>query len=142
LPSAAERIFLCTLNTVFALSTQLQEQLPVKERNSASSTFFRRAWAILRVESVLWGPGSLEMVQCLLLMARYLQCSNHPHQTWMAVGMAVRMAQSIGLDKPGSWADDSRHRVPHSSRHRLWQCCVYMDRYVATCPMFRSGRHH
>ncbi|KAK4042018.1 hypothetical protein C8A01DRAFT_44909 [Parachaetomium inaequale] len=129
--NADERIFLGILNTVFALSTQLQESLPADERNQASNTYFHRAWAMLRIEAVLWEPGSLEVVQCLLLMARYLQCSNNLHQTWMAVGMAVRMAQSIGLDKPNLPPDASPDRLRPGFRGQLWQCCVYMDRMVS-----------
>lgn len=125
---ADERVFLSTLNTVFALATQLQEGLRADERNKASNAYFRRAWATLRVEAVLWEPGSVELVQCLLLMARYLQCSNNPHQTWMAVGIAVRMAQSLGLDKPDISQSPSLNPAPRGFRHQLWQCCIYMDR--------------
>jgi hypothetical protein len=125
-----ERIFLSTLNTVFALSTQLQENVPTEERNRAGNAYFRRAWALLRVETVLWQAPSVELVQSLLLAARYLQCSSNPHQTWMAVGIAVRMAQSIGLDKASASVDDPSDRVPRSFKEQLWQCCVYMDRFV------------
>jgi hypothetical protein len=129
LPSGAdERMFLSILNAVFALSTQLQESVPADERNQVGNTYFRRAWALLRVEAALWEPGSIEMVQCLLIMARYLQCSSHLHQTWMAVGIAVRTAQSIGLDRPNSASGDILAPVPHEFREQLWQCCVYIDR--------------
>ncbi|KAK3297918.1 fungal-specific transcription factor domain-containing protein [Chaetomium fimeti] len=132
LPNGAdERIFLSILNAVFALSTQLHESLPADERNQVGNTYFRRAWALLRVEAVLWEPGSVEVVQCLLLMARYLQCSSHLHQTWMAVGIAVRTAQSIGLDRPNSSSGDSLALVPRHFREQLWQCCVYIDRMVS-----------
>ncbi|AEO67154.1 uncharacterized protein THITE_10741, partial [Thermothielavioides terrestris NRRL 8126] len=126
-----ERIFLSTLNTVFALSTQLQENVPTEERNRAGNAYFRRAWALLRVETVLWQAPSVELVQSLLLAARYLQCSSNPHQTWMAVGIAVRMAQSIGLDKASASVDDPSDRVPRSFKEQLWQCCVYMDRMTS-----------
>ena len=129
LPGGAdERVFLSTLNVVFALATQLREGLPADERNMAGNTYFRRAQAMLRVEAALWEPGSIEVVQCLLLMARYLQCSSHLHQTWMTVGIAVRIAQSIGLDRPNSPPTDCLGRVPRHFREQLWQCCVYVDR--------------
>jgi 2-methylcitrate dehydratase PrpD len=67
-------------------------------------------------------------VQCMLLLSRYLQCTNHSHQTWMAVGSAVRAAQSLGLDSSQTSAGDSDARS--GQRHRLWQCCVFMDRSV------------
>jgi hypothetical protein len=72
-------------------------------------------------------PGSLEIVQCLLLMSRYLQCTNNPHQTWMAIGSAVRIAQSLGLHLSGS-ASSSHSNRDTRLRRQLWQCCVFMDR--------------
>jgi hypothetical protein len=121
-----ERIFISTLNTVFALSTQLQEDMQAEQRDEASSTYFRRAWALLHPEMIIWEPGSLELVQCLLLMGRYLQCTSNTHQTWMAVGSAVRIAQSLGLHIPEASSVPLR---PDSRRRRqLWQCCVFMDR--------------
>lgn len=123
-----ERIFISTLNVVFALSTQLQEDLQPEQRDEASSTYFGRAWTLLHPELIIWEPGSLELVQCLLLMGRYLQCTSSTHQTWMAVGSAVRIAQSLGLHMP---EPSSMPLRPDSRRRRqLWQCCVFMDRYV------------
>lgn len=125
-----ERIFVSTLNAVFALSTQLRESMPPEHRDEASNTFFSRAWALLRTESIIWEPGSLELVQCLLLMSRYLQCTNNPHQTWMAIGSAVRIAQSLGLhipDNPSSGCLSPQSQLSE----RVWQCCVSLDRYAA-----------
>ena len=123
-----ERIFVSTLNAVFALSTQLQETTPAEQRDEASKTFFQRAWSLLRPETIVWESGSLELVQCLLLMSRYLQCTRNLHQTWMAVGSAVRIAQSLDLhvpDKPSSIPLDPDGRL----RRQAWQCCLSMDRY-------------
>ncbi len=127
---ADERIFLSSLNTVFALSTQLQESLQPEQREEASNTYFHRAWALLRPESIIWEPGSLELVRCLLLMSRYLQCTNNPHQTWMAVGSAVRIAQSLGLHIPETTSSSPPSRDVNT-RRQLWQCCVFVDRQTA-----------
>ena len=121
LDSANERIFLCTLNTVFALSIQLQESLPVERRDVESDAYFKRAWALLRLEAdTLSEPATPELVRCLLLVGRYLQCTKNMHQTWMAVGLAIRTAQSLGLHK----AIDDTDNITR----QLWQCCIYMDR--------------
>ena len=122
-----ERIFLTTLNAVFALSTQLQETTPPEQRDEASNTFFQRAWSLLRPETIVWEHGSLELVQCLLLMSRYLQCTRNLHQTWMAVGSAVRIAQSLGLHVPGKTSSSPLDRDVRL-RRQAWQCCVSMDR--------------
>lgn len=122
-----EQIFICTLNLVFALSTQLQESISSEQRNSASQIFFLLAWHLLDPEVVLWQAGSLEIVQCLLLLTRYLQCTPNLQQTWMALGSAVRIALSIGLDR-------SERNLSGSDRGNqvardVWQQCVFMDRY-------------
>lgn len=121
LDCANERIFLCTLNTVFAISTQLQETLPAEQRDSESDAYFKRAWALLRLEAdTLSEPATTELVRCLLLVGRYLQCTKNMHQTWMSIGLAIRTAQSLGLHKAFDDANDKQ----------LWQCCIYMDRCV------------
>ena len=124
-----ERIFISTLNVIFALSTQIQECMEPQEREEASDTYFHRAWILLSPEAILWESGSLELIQCLLLMGRYLQCTNNTHQTWMAIGSAVRIAQSLGLHN----IDNSSARS-HSKDRQLnlqtWQCCIFMDRFA------------
>lgn len=126
--ATAGRLLLSTLNAIFALATQLQDSLAPEVREETSKTYFHRAWALLRPETVIWEPASVETVQCMLLLSRYLQCTNHSHQTWMSVGIAVRAAQSLGLDAPQSAA--SHGVMASAQRHRLWQCCVFMDRSV------------
>lgn len=123
-----ETIFLSTLNAVFALSAQLQETTPPEQRDEASNTFFQRAWSLLRPETIIWEHGSLALVQCLLLMSRYLQCTRNLHQTWMAVGSAVRIAQSLGLHVPDNTSSNPLDREDRL-RRQVWQCCVSMDRY-------------
>lgn len=128
LSSATGRVLLSTLNAIFALATQLQDSLAPEVREETSKTYFHRAWALLRPETIIWEPASVETVQCMLLLSRYLQCTNHSHQTWMSVGIAVRAAQSLGLDAPQSAAGHGG--IASAQRHRLWQCCVFMDRSV------------
>ncbi|KAE8162160.1 putative fungal-specific transcription factor domain protein [Aspergillus tamarii] len=123
------QIFLCMLNLVFALSTQLQEPNPPEQRHSASRTFFLRAWHLLRPEIILWQAGSLETVQSLLLMTRYLQCTPNLQQTWMALGSAVRIALSIGLDRSARNVSGSQRG--HEVALDIWQQCVFMDRCLS-----------
>ncbi|PVH87582.1 hypothetical protein DL98DRAFT_581591 [Cadophora sp. DSE1049] len=125
-----ERTFLAAVNTIFALATQAEETLQPEQREKASSTYFHRAWSLLRPEVVIWEPGSLAIVECLLLMSRFLQCTNNPHRTWMVVGSAVRIAQSLGLHI----RDAASSGVPGLHAHRrerLWQCCVFVDRAIS-----------
>jgi hypothetical protein len=133
LVDSSEVVFISSLNAIFALSTQVQEHMEPKEREEASETYFHRAWTLLNPGSIIWEPGSLEIVQCLLLMGRYLQCTNHSHQTWMAIGSAVRIAQSLGLHviepTPSRFSDRDKQ-----IRRQLWRCCVFMDRFGPVQP--------
>lgn len=124
---SAERIFLSMLNTIFAISTQVQESLAPELREETSKTYFHRAWALLQPETIMWESGSLETIQCLLIISRYLQCTNHSHQTWMVVGLAVRVAQSLGIDVPET-ASVGQTDDTTLLRQHLWRCCVFMDR--------------
>jgi hypothetical protein len=123
-----ESVFISTVNIVFALSTQIQEKIRPSEREEVSKVYFQRAWNLLRPEAVIWEAGSVELVQCLLLMSRYLQCTNNPHKTWMATGSAIRIAQSLGLHVPEASPSTTVNSVSRRKR-QLWQCCSYMDKY-------------
>ncbi|KAL7929290.1 hypothetical protein V8C35DRAFT_316013 [Trichoderma chlorosporum] len=125
-----ERIFIATLNIVFAFATQVQESIAASERNEIASIYFQRAWNLLRPESILWEPPSPEVVECLLLTSLYLQCTNNSHQAWMAVGSAIRIAQSLGIhllktSEAGTLSDQALWR------QHLWNCCVFADMSVS-----------
>ncbi|KAI3318549.1 fungal-specific transcription factor domain-containing protein [Xylariaceae sp. AK1471] len=125
-----ENVFASTLNTVFAMSTQLQSSLSYEQREQASNIYFRRAWALLRPETVIWEPGTCETVQCLLLMSRYLQCTNNMHYMWMLIGSAVRIAQSLGLHITS--ASLSGTISPAAQRRKqLWEVCIMFDRQAS-----------
>lgn len=117
-------IWLSILNVVFALAVQRQEVTPEQHRNEEASRYFQRAWALLRPETVVWEPGSLELVQCLMLMNRYLHCTNNQHMTWMTAGLAMRIAQNMCSNFPVSSATlEDRHLW-----QKVWASCVGLDR--------------
>jgi hypothetical protein len=119
-----ERTFIATMNIIFALATQLQEQLTPEQREQMSSIFFLRAKELLPLNT--WEPGSIELVQYLLLASQYLQSTDHPHETWMVVGSAIRIAQGLGLHLDLTSADQSPSE--RDLLRRIWYGCVLMDR--------------
>ena len=123
-----ESVFMASLNIVFALSTQLHEGQDAAVRNDTSQDYFQRAQDL--VDVTIWDPGSLEVVQYLLITSQYLQSTNSPHQTWMVVGLAVRTAQSLGLHLPETSAAKSS-TVEKELYRKLWHGCVLMDRQVS-----------
>ncbi|ATY63501.1 Fungal specific transcription factor [Cordyceps militaris] len=123
-----EPVFLASLNIVFALSTQLHEGQDATVRNDTSQDYFQRAQDL--VQLTIWDPGSLQVVQYLLITSQYLQSTNSPHQTWMVVGLAVRTAQSLGLHLPETSAAKAS-TTDRELYRKLWYGCVLMDRMVA-----------
>lgn len=120
-----ESLMMCTLNVVFALASQFSDNLAPKERESSARKYFDRAQDLLFLD--LWDIGSLQLVQCLLLMGQYSQSTNSPHQAWMVIGLTVRIAEGLGLHLPETSVriDDVHQR---ELVRRLWHGCVVMDR--------------
>jgi hypothetical protein len=122
-----EQTFLATLNVIFALSSQLLESQTPEQRDDSSNVYSQRAQHLLPLNT--WDPGSVELVQYLLLTSQYLQSTESPHQTWMTVSSAIRIAQGLGLHLCETSADQPQHREREMLR-RVWYGCVLMDRYV------------
>ncbi|CRG86535.1 putative transcriptional regulatory protein C757,04 [Talaromyces islandicus] len=130
LPHTDYEVWLSILNIVFALAVQRHESTPQKKREEEANNYFQRAWAVLRPEIILWKPGSIELVQCLMLMNRFLHCTNNQHKTWVTAGLAIRIAQSMCFQLPeGSLAKDSLN--DRRLRQRVWVSCVALDRCVS-----------
>ena len=129
--AAGQKVWLSTLNIVFALATQRQEKIPFRRRDAQASVFFRRAWALVPAESMLWQPASIELVQCLILMNRYLHCTDNQQKTWMTAGLAILTAQSMCFTPQRPGPDEERYR---QLKQRVWATCVGLDRYVRSLP--------
>ncbi|CZR61789.1 related to C6 transcription factor [Phialocephala subalpina] len=123
-----ERIFLSMLNAIFALTSQLAESMNAEARAVAAQLYFHRARGLLDLS--LWESGSLEIIQCLLLMGQYLQSSDAPHQCWMVIGHAIRVAQSLGLHLPMSRFEVQSLPERELAR-KIWHGCVLMDRILS-----------
>lgn len=120
-------IRLSILFVVMAAGIQRQEATALQRRDEEANSYFQIAWRLLRPETILWKPGSLELVQCLMVINRYLHCTNNQHISWMTAGMAMRVAQSIGCHVPETVSVkglDSDRQL----KKRVWVSCVALDR--------------
>lgn len=125
--SIDERMLMCTLNVMFALACQLSQSIKAEQRGAMARVYFKRAQELLRLD--LWEVGSIELIQCLLLMGQYLQSTTTPHQCWMVIGHAIRIVQGLGLHLAEASEDLQSPREREVAR-RIWHGCVMMDRYV------------
>lgn len=118
-------VWLSTLNIVFALAVQIQESISMQKRDDEANRYFQRAWALLRPEAILWKPSSLELVQCLLLMNRYLHCTNNQQKTSMTATLAIRIAQNMICH---TCEDSSSGDIDRDLRQKVWASCVALER--------------
>ncbi|KAJ5886722.1 uncharacterized protein N7473_009396 [Penicillium subrubescens] len=101
------------LNTILALGAWSIGD----DSSDLDVTFYQEARACLQQTSV-FETGNLTLVQALLLLSNYVQKRNKPNTGWNYLGLAVRMAMSLGLHKefPG-WKISLLQR---EIRRRLW----------------------
>lgn len=123
-PNEAE--FLCIINTIFALSCQLNTTVAPSERQQAADTFFGRVQKTIN----FWKSSTTQTVQLYLLIAQYLQSTDDPHQCWMFVGLAVRAAQGLGFHLSETLMPIASPKQRELAL-RLWNGCILMDRFIA-----------
>lgn len=121
-----QRSFLCLLNLMFAMSSQLAEFIEPQDRAATANMFYVRAKSFLDNDNI----ASVRHVQIYLSFGLYLQSTNEPHQCWMFIGLAIRTAQSLELHKPETNERPSNARIS-ALLHRVWYGCVLMDRMLA-----------
>ena len=124
--SMNERALHCTLNLMFATACVAFQGQPPLSRYQSSIVFFDRSQELMSYE--LKDLYNFEIVQMLLLTAVYLQHQKSPQKSFRSIGMAIHIAQELGLHIPETTEamQDSRER---DLARRVWNGCVIMDRY-------------
>lgn len=124
-------VFFCILNLTFALGCQYSQVIAPQEQCTTGDVFFHRAQRFVNLDSL--GSGDCALVQALLLMGLYLQSTDMSEKCWNIIGLAIRVAQSVGLYinvNPDSYSiqEVPVDQVKHETRKRLWGGCVLHDR--------------
>ncbi|KAI9729389.1 MAG: hypothetical protein M1834_006913 [Cirrosporium novae-zelandiae] len=129
-------VFLCALNSIFALGCHFSD-LPSSERATVAHTFFLRSKSFIGLDFL--EVNNIGIVQALLIVAQYLQSTPYPSRCWNAVGVACRVAQGLGLHV--DLAVDSCNVLETEMRRRVWHGCTLMDRFVAPLSIYDLLRH-
>lgn len=121
-------VFLCLLNVIFSIGCIFDPSIALSGRAKAADQFHQRARALL--DSRLAEHHSVLTIQCFLLSALYCQAIHELHQCCNFVGLAIRIAQDLRLDRP---ATSSRVRSDHrrNTLRKVWHACMFMDRAMA-----------
>jgi hypothetical protein len=120
-----EVVFTSNLNLIFALGCQFSNLIPSTQKTSVANDFYQRSRHLFLFD--ILDSMSVSLVQMLLLTGIYLQSTPHASRCWNSIGLAIRVAQSLGLHL------DSAGRRPESQltcqmRRRIWHTCVVLDR--------------
>jgi hypothetical protein len=113
------------VNLIFAFGN---DHAQVAGRTSIDRVrFFKRAKTL--VFSGLLQASSIELVQALLLMGQYLHGSLELNNCWTVVGLAIRMAQGLGLHLEASHFTSDI--IEQEIRKRVWWSCFVIDRILS-----------
>ncbi len=123
-----EICFICLLNAMFAVGCILDSSIRPQDRVSSGEVYFKRAQGYVDLDFLQF--QSVHTVQCLLLLAQYLQSTREPQQCWLFAGLAIRIAQSLGLDLPSTSAGTAAGK-PDDFLRKVWHGCVLMDRTLS-----------
>lgn len=123
--AVSDRSIYSILNIIFALCCQVTRKEAPREKETLAGIYFGRAKELLLVDLI--GGGSLALIQTLLLMGQYLQSTEWPHRCWVVIGLAIRVAQGLGLNLPKT-SSRLKQQQDREMVRRLWHGCIFMDR--------------
>lgn len=124
-------IIQATLSIVLALGAQRTEGMSVTERDRYADRLYKQSCTLVSVD--LLDESSLAVVQLLLLRGIYLHYSTYADRCWNTIGVALRVAQGLGLHHDGHELKKD-NQLEREMRRRVWYCCVTLDRYCSTRP--------
>ncbi|KAL5343980.1 fungal-specific transcription factor domain-containing protein [Aspergillus crustosus] len=133
-----EKLFHCLLNLTFALGSQFNTTIKDNDRREVGFMFFKRVKALMDFD--MFAQGNIFLVQALILMGQYLQSTDMSTACWNMVGMAIRVAQGIGLHHESRYCDpgckggsgccsrSKSSQIDPQMRRRAWTGCILLDR--------------
>jgi hypothetical protein len=135
---AARLTFGCLNNREHPLSPSTIPPLPSSSRSmwAAGDDLCARAYALL-ARSCAYARSRPSTVQALLLLAYREVGIGAMAQAWTYTGMAVRMAQDLGMHRRADgWARETLGgrlfgETDVEERRRIWAGCVVLDKYVS-----------
>ncbi|KIW94810.1 uncharacterized protein Z519_04787 [Cladophialophora bantiana CBS 173.52] len=117
--------WLAMLNVIFALGIHFA--YGQEDKSAASDRFFGYAQKLVSMEQ--FAHANLQTLQLLLLSGLYYQSTSRPNQTWNVIGLAIRIATTIGahVDPMPSQYNPLQIEV----RRRCWYGCIVLDSVLA-----------
>ncbi|KAG0310519.1 hypothetical protein BGZ99_000332, partial [Dissophora globulifera] len=125
--------FLFLLNSIFALASRFSDDVQFRKDPADPETcgvqFADKAREIL---DTLYTSPDLNCVGALVLLAYQQMGTGSGYRAWMHVGISIRMAQHLGLNRDCKKLDPNMHPLDCEERNRIWWTCFSADRLIST----------
>lgn len=124
-------LFPATLNAVFSLAALFASRN--SEDNAEQAREFFRLAESIDIFQALDGEVGIELVQLVLLLGCYLQSTERFSKCWNVGGLAIRMAQNMGLHlsipeaRKRGLLSSSSTQLDCEMRARVWYGCVILE---------------
>ncbi|KAL8286842.1 hypothetical protein RQP46_003848 [Phenoliferia psychrophenolica] len=134
-PAGSGKVPMVLLLSMFALASRYSDLDPPRSDGkywTAGQEYLDKAKRILNYD---YGSSKLVSVQALLLMAYREIGTGAMSASWLFTGMAIRMAQDLGLFRDVEKWFLPVQRFSHEekqTRKRVWWGCIILDRYTAS----------
>ncbi|KAH0361842.1 hypothetical protein KCU65_g8464, partial [Aureobasidium melanogenum] len=137
-----DALFYATLNVILTLGTRFCDSIPAAEKGAMIREFYCRSRQTFSYDVL--DCTSLPVLQLVLLHGVYLQSTTEVSRCWNMIGVATRMAQSLGLHSEQLYKRQKTKYAREMGR-RLWHSCLVLDRLAAATsgwPMMIQVEHN
>jgi hypothetical protein len=134
-PENRDRLWLATLNLVFAFSSQIQlvgGDSRHKPDPALAHRFFARSQRLLSLPQMM-ALGGLPAIQAVLLVGQFAMSSSQADLTGNSIALALSMARRLNLHRVE--AEHGLSERERELRRRVWAGCVAQDRHVPAWPL-------
>ena len=120
-----DRLWLATLNMIFASSVQMQLIVSGHDEGDSAMRYYRRAMRLVPLGSLVTSASAgIATVQYLLLVAQYAMSSSNAQLCSATLALALSTSRRLRLQTPtpaGMSEDEKQLRV------RVWAACIALD---------------
>lgn len=124
--------FLFLLNSLFAVSSRFSDDVSLRTDPTKPETlgvhFVEKAKAIL---DTIYDSPDIHCVGGLILLSYQQMGTGGGYRAWMFIGLAIRMAQHLGLNRDCVKLNPNMPLLEREERNRVWWTCFVADRIIS-----------
>ncbi|KAG0299887.1 hypothetical protein BGZ97_003493 [Linnemannia gamsii] len=125
--------FLFLLNSIFALASRYSDDISFRTDPAKSETIgVRFAEKAKEILDTLYDSPDMNCVGALVLLAFQQMGTGSGYRAWMYVGISIRMAQHLGLNRDCLKLNPRMSAIDREERNRIWWTCFMADRIIST----------